>query len=441
MKREMPSTVPRRRGVFFTTAGGLLGIAVLVWAFGACWFPGKCAPTQWTPAEIQMLRSLSLDALPSPPTDPSNSVADTPRAASLGHRFFFDPRLSVNGKVACATCHQPERRFSDGMPKGRAIGTSRRNTLSIVASAYSPWLYWDGRKDSQWSQALAPLEDPAEHGGNRMQYARLIADDPTYRNAYEELFGPLPDFSDRQRFPSAATPLHNSQWQDAWQAMNADDQNSVNDVFANIGKAIAAYERLLVPGPSRFDRYVKAVLSSDSDAQNEIFSPDEAKGLRLFIGKARCTECHNGPLFTNNEFHNTGVLSLPGELPDRGRSDGVRTVKADPFNCMGPHSDAEKENCAELRFVRTGEELIGAMKTPSLRNLAGTAPFMHKGQMATLTEVLEHYNQAPDALIGHNEAEALGLSRRELGQMEAFLDTLSAPLATHRKWLSSPEPN
>ena len=105
-------------------------------------------------------------------------VADNEEAASFGHRLFFDTRLSANGNVSCATCHQPERRFTDGLPKGRGIGLSGRNTRSIVGTAYSPWLYWDGRKDSQWSQAMSPLEDPAEHGGNRMQYVRIYQQRP-----------------------------------------------------------------------------------------------------------------------------------------------------------------------------------------------------------------------------------------------------------------------
>ena len=112
-----------------------------------------------------------------------------------------------------------------------------------------------------------------------------------------------------------------------------------------------------------------------------------------------------------------------------GRNKILEQLRADPFNCVGPYSDAAAEQCAEFHFMRTGAELIGAMRTPSLRNLGGTAPFMHKGQIATLREVLEHYNDAPLALIGHNEATALGLSRRQLRQLEAFLLTLDAPLA------------
>ena len=365
----------------------------------------------WTEAELATLRSLWIGGLPPPPTDASNAVEDDPRAAELGYQLFFDTRLSGNGAIACATCHQPERRFTDGLAKGQAIGTSKRNTLSIVGAAYSPWLYWDGRRDSLWSQALSPLEDPVEHGGDRRQYAQFIASDPEYRERYETLFGALPDL---------------------------DDEVAVNRVFANIGKAIAAYERLLLPGTSRFDDYVAALLAGEQQAGEAMLSPDEINGLKLFIGDAACIQCHNGPLFTNHEFHNTGVLSSPGEVPDKGRVAGVREAYGDPFNCLGAFSDDDARRCNELRFARSGSELIGAMRTPSLRNLEGTGPYMHKGQLATLTDVLAHYNEAPLAMIGHSEAKPLGLSKRELRQLEAFLETLTAPLATPDKWLARP---
>ncbi|MDH3546230.1 MAG: hypothetical protein OEN22_03985 [Gammaproteobacteria bacterium] len=359
-----------------------------------------------------MLRSLSLDNLEPLPADTSNAVADDPVAADFGHELFFDTRLSSNGGIACATCHQPERRFTDGLQKGVAIGTSKRNTPSIVGAAYSPWLYWDGRRDSLWSQALAPLEDTAEHGSSREQIVQVIATDPSYRATYESLFGPLPDRIDR---------------------------DAIDRVFANIGKAIAAYERLLLPAPSRFDRYVEAVVTGDVQAQAEMFSAEEVNGLRLYIGAANCTQCHNGPLLTNNEFHNTGVIAFPGDVPDKGRVTGVREVLNNPFNCRSEFNDAANADCAELEFVRTGPELVGSFRTPSLRNLEFTAPFMHKGQLGTLADVLRHYNDAPPAMIGHSELAPLKLSHRELQDLEAFLHTLDAPLKTAVEWLQPPD--
>lgn len=406
----------------------LLGLALGVW-----WIAESSRQAPWTAAERSTLESLWLGSLPPLPAHPSNRFADDPDAAAFGQRLFFDTRLSADGTVACATCHQPARYFTDGLARGRGLGISRRNTISLVGAAYSPWLYWDGRKDSLWSQALSPLEDPQEHGTDRLQLARLIHADPDYRSAYERMFGPL--LSDRPRSAAGGSP-------DSGQGATppASDGQAVARVFANIGKAIAAYERLLQPGITRFDNYVEAVLADDRQRQQALFSSQEKAGLRLFIGKANCTQCHNGPLLTNNEFHNTGVLSAVGQVPDKGRIDGVRIARADPFNCLGEYSDATQEDCAELIFAKTGVELLGTLRTPSLRNVEQTAPYMHAGQLATLDAVLTHYNEAPPAMIGHNEAKPLNLTRRELKQLRAFLGTLNAAPATPAEWLQPPGP-
>ena len=361
------------------------------------------SPPAWTVAEIEVLRSLWLDSLPDLPADRSNAVADNPVAAEFGRRLFFDVRLSANGGISCATCHQAERGFTDGLQKAQAIGTTARHTPSIVGAAYSPWQFWDGRRDSQWAQALAPLEDPNEHATDRVQVVALVAEDADYRASYESLFGALPDL-----------PIS--------------DPFALNTAFANIGKSIAAFERTVMPTASRFDAYVEAVVKNDTDHQATLFSDDEVWGLRLFIGEANCTQCHNGPLLTNHEFHNTAVISFPGDVPDKARIAGVAEVMESEFSCRSSYSDDSGRYCPELDFARTGIDLIGAFKTPSLRNLENTEPFMHKGQLATIADVLVHYNEAPDAMIGHNEAKPLGLSDRELGQLEAFLATLaSAP--------------
>ncbi len=383
----------------------------------------------WTPAGIALLESLWIGSLPPLPPDPSNDFANRPSAAQLGQKIFFDNRFSVNGKVSCATCHQPERLFTDGRAQALGLGELPRNTPSIAGTAYGPWLFWDGRKDSQWSQALAPLENPLEHGLTRTGCAHLIASDPDQRNRYENLFGPLPDLADAGRFPPFAGPQAPPASRQAWQHMAQEDREAVNRVFANIGKALAAYQRPVRPSPSRFDRYVEAVRIRDRQAMDGILNRDELAGLLLFIGKGECINCHSGPLFSNHAFHNTGVPVLRGLEADRGRADAVADLFADPFNCLGPYSDAEPEQCAELLFVRTkGQQLVGAFKSPSFRNAALTAPFMHAGQFATLGEVLRHYNRAEPAPVGVTELSPLYLSQTKLAQLEAFLRTLNSPL-------------
>ena len=156
----------------------------------------------WTSAQLEELRSMSLAELGSLPRDPTNRVADDPRAADLGRRLFFDTRLSSNGLVACSTCHQAERGFQDGIALANGVGTTTRRTMPIAGMAWSPFLFWDGRKDSLWAQALGPLENPMEHGGTRAQYAHVIAD--SYARDYEQIFGALPDLS---RVPPSAGPV------------------------------------------------------------------------------------------------------------------------------------------------------------------------------------------------------------------------------------------
>ena len=166
---------------------------------------------------------------------------------------------------------------------------------------------------------------------------------------------------------------------------------------------------------------------------------EQRAGLALFIGEAQCIHCHNGPLFANNEFHNTGISPVDRLPEDRGRVEGVAQVLADEFNCLGAFSGADEEQCAELAFVKThGVELVAAFRTPSLRNVAATGgPYMHDGRFGTLREVLEHYDAARPTLIA-DELQPLGLDDAGFRQLEAFLETLDGPLATDPALLEAP---
>lgn len=411
-----------------------LVIAVIAAAFTIMQF----RPQEWTVAERDVLRTLWINSLPPLGNDPSNAFGDDARAARLGHRLFFDARFSSNGEISCSICHKPELVFTDGLPLAKGVGAVPRHTPTILGISHSPWYFWDGRKDSQWSQALGPMESPVEHGGTRTQYAKIIASDPAYRKAYEEIFGKLPDVSDERRYPSMAAPIDVPKSRAAWSAMNAADRQTVTRIYANIGKAIAAYERLIIPGPSRFDAYVEAVIKGDPEP-NRILSDDEIKGLSLFIGKGRCLQCHNGALFTNNDFHNTGLPPQGDAANNQGRANGVKAAKADEFNCLGPFSDASEGDCGELKFAKTtGAEIRGSFKTPTLRNIAKTAPYMHDGQFPTLAEVLDFYNRAPSTTLGHSDLVALKLSARDLKNLERFLMTLDGPIAAPKDFLSPP---
>jgi cytochrome c peroxidase len=419
----------------WTGAGGLLLLAMsgITLAVGN---PGPVSVDQkktadlpaWSEAEIATLRSLWIGSLPPLPPDPSNAVADDPATAALGQRLFFDPRFSANGEIACVSCHLPEKAFTDGLGRAQGMGETRRGAPTLIGAAYNAWFFWDGRSDSQWSQALGPLENELEHGGSRTLYAHILYADPVYREQYESVFGPLPDLSDHSRFPDNAGPVSDKAAATAWQAMSETDREAVTRVFINMGKAIAAYERLILPGPAPFDNYVEALLAGDDQAMQKALTPDAIAGLRVFIGKGKCINCHNGPLFTNHGFQNVGIPIAEGLGIDEGRYRGILQAKSSEFNCLGKYSDAGENDCAELRFAQLSrDEIIGAFKVPTLRNVADTAPYTHSGEYATLAEAIKHYNNIPVAPIGYTELFTLRVSDNELQQLEAFLRSLSGP--------------
>ncbi len=186
---------------------------------------------------------------------------------------------------------------------------------------------------------------------------------------------------------------------------------------------------------------------------NNYLTDEEISGLKLFIGKAKCITCHQGPLFTNHAFHNVGApdpasesifssfINLFRQKPqfDVGRFNGVQKVVNSEFNCLGSFSDASDDECAELKFINTNyASTLGAFKVPTLRNIASTAPYFQLGQFAHLNDVLIHYNNAPNAPIGHSELTPLGLTGKELNELESFLQSLSSPPAVAAEWLSSP---
>lgn len=359
----------------------LLGIVVAsILICAAVLHAGETKSARWTANERKLLRSLSLASLGPLPADPSNRYADDSSASELGHAIFFDARFSRTGTVSCASCHIAEKNFQDDRPLGQGVGAGSRRTMPIAGTAYSPWYFWDGRATSQWEQALGPLENPVEHGGDRTQYLHLVA--TVYRARYESIFGALPD---ADRLPPHAGPAADAAGIAAWARLPLTSRNEISRVYANIGKAIAAYERRITFAPARFDRYVDAELTGTTQLSEIDLTADEEAGLRLFIGKARCVNCHNGPLFTDNHFHNTGVPRSPMALLfDSGRSAGVRKALVSEFSCTSRYSDA------------------------------------------------------PSAPSGHSELKPLHLSATERRQIVAFLGTLSGSLSAPTGYLSAP---
>jgi cytochrome c peroxidase len=370
---------------------------------------------------MAVLRSLSIESLGHAPADPTNSVANDPSAASLGKSLFADVRFSSNGRVSCASCHQPEKGFTDTLPTASGVGTGMRRTMPVAQAVYSQWQFWDGRADSLWAQALGPIENPLEHNFTRIEVARLLA--RYYRAQYEQIFGLLPDLSDEGRFPSRASPKGSIEAQEAWLGMAPADRQMIDRIYSNFGKAVAAFERTLPIRSTRFDRYVAGIAGAGPAAP--LFSAERA-GLKLFIGKASCATCHSGPMLSNQEFANTGVPERANLPPDDGRIVGARDALADPFNCNGAFSDAKGKGCDELEFVvKNDPRQVRAYKVPSLRGVAQRAPYMHAGQFSSLDQVIDHYNRAPRAPRGVSELKPLRLTQRERSELLAFLHTLN----------------
>ena len=244
---------------------------------------------------------LTHSPLGKPPPDPTNRFADDPEAARFGKRLFFEKRFSANRAIACATCHDPAKAFADGKTLSEGMGKGTRHVPTLLNAAFQRWSFWDGRADSLWSQALHPLESATEMGGERGKLATILGADAELRGEYERVFGAMPAVRDAT---SAAT------------------------VLANTGKALEAYERLLVSGGSEFDRFAAALRSKD--AAGEARYPENAKrGLAIFVGKANCRLCHAGPLFSDGEFHNIGVPPLRGGLT-ADRFAAIDEVRNDP---------------------------------------------------------------------------------------------------------------
>ena len=387
----------------------------------------------WSARDVATLASMRLAEAGPRPVDPSNAVEQRPQAAALGRALFDDRRLSRNGEVACASCHAADRQFQDGKPLGQGIGPGARRTMPVRGAAHSPFLFWDGRKDSLWSQALGPLEDAAEHGANRVRIAKLLQ--AHYKGPYEAVFGAMPALG---TLPDDASPSGTPAERAAWGAMPERSRDAVNRMFANLGKAIAAFERTVSYGESRFDRYAQATAAGDGRGQT-VLTSQEVRGLRLFIGPGQCVTCHNGPMLTDHAFHNTGVPPIDRTRPDRGRADGVKKLVQDEFNCLGRYSDAQPSQCGELQFLATDDPAaLAAFRTPGLRNVAQRAPYMHAGQFSTLEQVVRHYAASPKAVLGHSELARSGadhtdrqpirLSDTDVQDLVAFLGSLTGPV-------------
>jgi cytochrome c peroxidase len=359
--------------------------------------------------ELAIVRA-QLGSLPdTPPPSPTNRFADDTRAAVLGQKLFFETGYSANGEVSCATCHIPSAEFQDNRSNtSEGLEFTKRSTPTLVnavfgsgAAGSTVWQFWDGRKDSFWSQALGPPESSIEMGGSRAAVAALVAD--KYAGDYEAVFGPLPA---------------------------ADDPDAVTRVYVNFGKAIEAYERLVVSKNSAFDRFRDEIIAGSDDSDE--LDAAQKHGLKIFVGKGGCISCHRGPNFSDWTFHNIGVSQEDIEhVPNRdaGRADGISSLEDDEFNCASRWSDAPDASACAVTALEPKDADTGAFKTPTLRNVALTAPYFHTGAMDTLADVIDFYDQGgQDAgYVGSQDRNIrkLNLSTDEKDALIAFLGALT----------------
>jgi cytochrome c peroxidase len=281
----------------------------------------------------------------------ADAPAWTPAMAALGKRLFYDQRLSRDASVSCATCHDPARAFTDGLPRARGVRgqIGPRNTPTLVNRGIGRLQFWDGRASTLEHQALGPIEAAAEMDLTIPEALARLAQDPSYAQAFQQVFGGAP-------------------------------------TAERLAQAIGAYERTIYSVDSPFDRF----LAGDETA----LALEARRGLTLFGGKARCGECHTGPNFTDELFHALGVSG------DAGRGTVTRSA-AD----------------------------LGAFKTPTLREIAKTAPYMHDGSLATLEEVVDYYDRGgtPHPNLSPKITK-LGLTAEERLDLVAFLRALSGTI-------------
>jgi cytochrome c peroxidase len=378
----------------------------------------------FTDEERAELETMVLDDSTPIPKSPTNRFADDPKAAALGHAVFFDKRW-ITGAGNCRSCHDTRQGGADTKSRGptTTFGTQTfsRNTPTIFNVAFIPTMnHWGGLFSAVWSVSN-------DIGTSTIEQARYMYNDPFYRAAYEEIYGPLPDMND-PRFPPAGNFRA-----PAWMAMSAEDQKALSRFATNLGKSLEAYERKFIDKNSAFDKYM--------NGDEEALSASAIRGAKLFVGKAGCNECHNGPTFSDFKFHNVGVPQ--GALArDYGFISAGAFQSTYPYNANSEFSDDPEYGAsitANITPVLTADLPMvcgtnpmpgcGAFKTARLRSIALTPPYMHTGGFTDLWDVVEFYNEGAgtDGFVGHRSPaiRPLFLNNDEISDLVAFLQSLT----------------
>ena len=338
---------------------------------------------------------LGLPPVPIPADNPQ-----TPAKIALGDKLFHDKRFSADGKVACSNCHEKADAFTDHkrVSNGFRDLTGTRNAPTVINAAYMTTLFWDGREPDLEGQSQQPSVNPVEGGlANHDPILATVRSDSDYVRAFREVFGVAPE---------AITMDH-------------------------VARAIASFERTIVSGDSAFDRYY---FGADASAMNAA----QIRGLAVFVGQGRCVSCHRieqtQALFMDNRFHNIGI----GFKRIQGREDQTAAafLESKRQGASVDRTVLTNANMSELgRFAVTDNwTQVGAFKTPTLRNVAVTEPYMHDGSLKTLEDVVNFYNNGgrvrkTDPLSGFLSGgiRPLDLSEQQKKDLVAFLKALTSP--------------
>jgi len=325
----------------------------------------------------------------------------TPEKIALGDKLFNDKRFSDTGQVSCATCHDPAKAFTDSplkVSEGIQGLTGTRNAPTVINSVYFESMFWDGRSPDLEDQALHPFVNPVEMGlKDHQPILDIVRSDPEYTEAFKTVFG----------------------------------KSGENITMTEVTQAIAAFERTKISGNSPFDRWYYG-------GETEALTPAQIRGFDLFINEGRCVSCHlieqTQALFTDNRFHNVGVgiNMIQNDIPELASEYIAAKLSAEEVD-VKVLSDKRSSELGRFALT-TGFDDLGSFKTPTLRNIAATAPYMHDGSVATLRDVVVHYNNGGvtnegdpvnDFLSGG--IRPLNLSDEQIDDLVAFMEALTSP--------------